>query len=129
MTEIQRDPVTLINNVAENNHIKPTWFLGGICKAVFVNLRTLFSSTDEKAKYASRMLNENCMQPQSLRWFSPEVIEKIRPAHPLDLAKGAASTQSVAKKAAFGKAYANCFESGRVEPPPPPKNPPPTPNF
>ncbi len=106
-------PLDLINDVVQTNRFKPTWFLGGLCKAVYVNLRTLFSSTEQKAKYVSRMLNENCMQPMSLRWFSPAVIEKIRPAHPLDLAKGAASTQSVAKKIAFGKAYQNCFEQIR----------------
>ena len=109
----EQEPLALINKVADSNSFKPTWFLGGICKAVYVNLCTMLSSTENKAKFVSRMLNDSVLKPQSLRWFSPKVIEKIRPAHPLDLAKGAVSTSDVAKRTAFGKAYQNCFEDPR----------------
>ncbi len=109
----EQEPLALINSVANKNSFRPSWFLGGICKAVYVKLCTIFSSTENKAKFVSRMLNDSALQPKSLRWFSPQVIEKIRPAHPLDLAKGAVSTSDVAKRTAFGKAYQNCFEEPR----------------
>lgn len=108
--ENPKEAEALINKVVDDNKFQSTWLLGGICKAVYVTLRTIFYSTEDKAKFVSHMLNSDSLSPQSLCWFSTEIIKKIRPAHPLDLAKGAASTSSTAKKAAFGQAYHQCFE-------------------